>query len=327
MSILSTGYVPQGSILGPVMFNIYVADLSEVVKNSTCVQYADDSSLYDHCKPRNLPSCIQRMTENLEGVIKWSKSTNLIFNSIKTKSMLFSTTQMNRIHNLNRDDVVVLKPCDQEIARVKSYKILGMTFTENMTWNTHIDNATKSAYHTLRTLNHLKRFTPFHVRKMLAESLVLSRIQYGNAIFFDAPAYLIKKLQRIQNTAAAFVLRRYAKEEDVIKLKWLPVKENIEYSIAKMAYKAINDETWPTYLKLNKKEQTTTLNRRSAYASTATTILQGMENGSTFENVASKTFNELPPSSRSATTYTSFCSNAKKYFHDKALARTLSQQT
>ena len=86
----------------------------------------------------------------------------------------------------------------------------------------------------------IKRLTPFHVRKMLSESLILSIINYGIVLYKNAPAYLIKRLQRLQNVAASYVLTRYSNEKDVISLNWLPIIELIDFEISKLAHNTMS---------------------------------------------------------------------------------------
>ena len=95
--LLVTNGVPQGSILGPILFNIYVADMNQNIQGN-CLQYADDTNLYYHTKPKDLSECVNKMNIDLKNLINWSNSTNLIFNSTKTKTLLFSTLQMGRTH-------------------------------------------------------------------------------------------------------------------------------------------------------------------------------------------------------------------------------------
>ena len=91
--------VPQGSTLDPVMFNLYVADLSEFF-SSTSTQYADDTTIYDSCKNGAIKSCAQNFEKDLNNLPQWSTNENLLFSEDKTKSMLFSTSQLAQKHQL-----------------------------------------------------------------------------------------------------------------------------------------------------------------------------------------------------------------------------------
>ena len=119
-----------------------------------------------------------------------------------------------------------------------------------MLWNKHINEVLKSCYGVLRTLKSFKRFTPFKVRKALAEALILSRINYCNVVYGQLPAYLQNRLQRVQNCAAGYVLGRYASLSDNISLSWLPVVENIEFNTVRYVHQALNNDLWPDYLKV-----------------------------------------------------------------------------
>ena len=92
---LNNFVVPQGNISGPALFNLYIANL---VENVTCdsLQYADDSTLYKHSKPKNLKKCIEELESDLETVSLWSSNNSLVFNDHKTKLMLFSTTKLSQ---------------------------------------------------------------------------------------------------------------------------------------------------------------------------------------------------------------------------------------
>ena len=95
--------VPQGSILGPVLFNIYLADLQENV-NVKYFQYADDTTIYDHAKISDLNSCRNTIYQSINKLSVWSKESTLAFNNDKTKFMILSTPQMSRVHHLDEYD-------------------------------------------------------------------------------------------------------------------------------------------------------------------------------------------------------------------------------
>ena len=78
--------VPQGSILGPILFNLCVAAMSQMTE-SKCLQYADDTALYQTCKASQRHACINSIEEYIHSLSRWSTDTNVIFNSAKTKVM------------------------------------------------------------------------------------------------------------------------------------------------------------------------------------------------------------------------------------------------
>ena len=106
-----------------------------------------------------------------------------------------------------------------------------------MQWTEHVIKVIKSCYGTISVLHKLKNIAPYSVRKQLVESLMLGKLNYNNAVFTPLPVYLIKRLQRVQQAAAGFVLGRYANEKDLLKLKWLPISECHDHCLACLAHR------------------------------------------------------------------------------------------
>ena len=87
-----------------------------------------------------------------------------------------------------------------------------------------------------------KNSLPFKIRKNLVKALVLSKLYYNDVIYHSLPEYLQKRLQRVQKAAASFVLGKFARSADVLSLNWLPIKEQREWNVLKLSYKAVH--TW-----------------------------------------------------------------------------------
>ena len=184
---------------------------------------------------------------------------------------------------------------------------------QHLSWNTHVDSLLRSLYGTLSVLRRLKNLAPFHVRKHLAESLVLSKLNYACTVFHPLPVYLVKRLQRLQNACAGFVTRKFVGLEDIIKLNWLPVKENVEFNILKLAHKSLYDNnSFPEYLKLTV-HKVTAYNLRS---SAAPAFFTPRESG-TFQHSAATLFNRLPIATRNILDHNVFCRSAKKHLFAK----------
>ena len=91
-SLLAAKYgVSDGSILGPILINLCVADMSSITPNSNFIQYADDSTLYRSCKINKKLTSIKELEKDLNSIAKWSIETNLVFNTGKTKFMLIAS--------------------------------------------------------------------------------------------------------------------------------------------------------------------------------------------------------------------------------------------
>ena len=191
---LSQFGIPQGSILGPMIFNLYVSDLRDNLDLSTsCCQYADDTSLYTHCAVRELESPTYDLNESLTKLGSWSKDSNLALNPNKTKFMVLSTQQMSSHHKL-ADCALNLTVGDNSLKRVESTKLLGVNIHSNLKWDDRIKHLAASCYGTLATLKKVKNFTNYKLRKHLAESLVLSRLDFSDIVFYPLSENLLKKL-------------------------------------------------------------------------------------------------------------------------------------
>ena len=241
-----------------------------------------------------------------------------MFNEGKTKSILFST-QLAQRYQLSDSNTYQIKCNEKAVKRVQGEKLLGTHFDENLSWKDHVNNVVKSCYGTIRALRKFKCFTPLNVRKILAETLVLSKISNCNVAYAQLPNYQINRLQRVQNTAAGYVLNRYVHMTNAIEhLKWLPIKENNEFSISKLVFLALNDTNWPKYLPVE-----TVKNRRSLR--TENTMKGTWGEANCFSN-QTLVFSELPKSVRCSPTVNSFKHEANKYYMDKGLARSLSSK-
>ena len=308
--------VPQGSILGPILFNIYVSSMLDTTKSAKCLQFADDTTLYVHGKINTIKQNAKSLESDIDNLKQWSNESNLIFNNDKTKMMLFSTKQLSNRHNLKDKSIAQITIDNILMERKESMKVLGIILHENLDWNDHISCILTNGYSTLRTLRKIKRLTPYHVRKSLAECLILSKINYGIELLKTSPMYLIKRLQRLQNATAGYVLGRYAKQADVIGLKWLTVQEQMDFCISKLAFKSINDETFPKYLNLS-------YNVKHDKNNEEYVTISRCKYKNTFQDETGKVYNELPIAIRKLNDYSCFIKETKCFYLSKGLAKAI----
>ena len=127
-NILITSFgVPQGSILGPILFNLCVADMTNILSESQCIQYADDSTIYGSCKAKEVTKCSSELGNELKLLEQCSKNINFVFNCKRRNQCYF---QHGKCHSTINFVIMTLKiKCNnQKIERVQQYKLLRQTF-------------------------------------------------------------------------------------------------------------------------------------------------------------------------------------------------------
>ena len=196
--------------------------MSQMTPKSECLQHADDTTLYRACKASQQHACINSIEKDIHPISRWSSDKNLIFNSAKTKVMVISTPQMSK----------------------------HITLDKHSHLDKHISKLLKHRYSLLSMLKKLKQHTALPVPKQLTESLIFSRLDYYSNLFIDLPQYQIKLLLKLQKACAGFVLNKYAICEYITKLKWLLVRERINFTIAKLIFKGLLKENVPENLEI-----------------------------------------------------------------------------
>lgn len=135
--------VPQGSILGPLLFIIYSADVCRAIKCSKFHLYADDVQLYISKVPESIQGAADRLNEDLERIAVWSGRNSLVLNPNKTKYMVLgSKDQIRKIC----DQSPIVSVLGQTIERVDVSKNLGVVFDSELRFKTHIENLVRNCF-------------------------------------------------------------------------------------------------------------------------------------------------------------------------------------
>ena len=175
--------VQQWSVLGPLLFNLYVSDLQDIDPAdlvNTC-QYADDTTQYEHFKISQIRQTIQNTQKRLDNLNVWSRNNNLLLNGAKAKYIIFSTTKIKQ--NFFQDFEYSFDLNNNKVEKVDNWKVLGVIFQENLPWEKDIDQLICSCYKKMFVLIKIKRFAPQKTRKHLAEALIIFEIDYESIIY------------------------------------------------------------------------------------------------------------------------------------------------
>ena len=114
---------------------------------------------------------------------------------------------MSHVHNLDKNRPAIAIS-DSTLEYVNVSKLLGVHFRQHLNWDEHVQATCKSCYGTVQIIRKLKNFAGYRLRKHLVESLVLSKLDYCDTVYYPLPEFQLKRIQRVQLVAASFVLSR-----------------------------------------------------------------------------------------------------------------------
>ena len=231
--------VPQGSILGPLLFLIY---LNDIVDNISCPisLFADDTSLLELQKSWGLVE--NNLNLNISKLELWSRKWKLSFNAKKTVYMTFSSVWSSP--NLS------LMLNNSQLQRVKSNKHLGLFFDENLTWTDHVSYICKNVSKKLGLLYKNKNVFNRVTLIRLYKSMILPVIDYGSVVYDSLSLQQINKIENLQRRAAIICSGAHPRTETnklLSDLGWMQLKDRRIYFKRTYFYKIFVNAS-PPYL-------------------------------------------------------------------------------
>lgn len=234
---------PQGSVLGPKFYNAYVRGQPAVIESTgfTSTAFADDSNgkktfsitfQYD-VLTQDVPNCIRKIT-------LWSHMQFLKINPDKTEIMVFHPP------SLTNQLVIGGTLVDGECIRFsKEVKNVGVLLDCNMKLDKHINRVVSHCYKLLKDIGRVRNVITNKHAEMLVHAVISSRLDYCNSLFFNLSKSNLKKLQKVQNSAARIVSRT-SKRKSVSKvlndLHWLRIEARIMFKIILLVYKVVTGQ-------------------------------------------------------------------------------------
>ena len=308
--------VPEGSVLGPILFVLYTADLQAVIERHGLSPhfYADDSQICGFCRPGDVGMLSQRLVECFDDVALWMRSNRLQLNVHKTDLLWCSTSR--------RQTQLPTGPLTlggYDVTPSQSVRNLGVFIDADLSMRSNIDVVVSRCFAALRQLRSIRRNISVPVCQSLVTSLVLTRLDYCNSVAFGLPALHLRRLQSVQNAAARIIfnLRRTEHISDALMcLHWLRVDERVRFKIAVLVYKSLHGSA-PSYF-TNIFTPLSIAGRRNLRSSASHHLLVPRRRLSTigdrsFPVAGASVWNSLPPDVASSPSLNIFRSRLKTF--------------
>lgn len=247
MAVVARG-VPQGSVLGPLLFELYSGDVQKIIASHDLQghAYADDNQIYFRSSKSELIACKLRLTACIDDITDWMASNRLRLNPDKTEVVWFHSSR--KTASIPTDDVLIGNVSIKPATDVRS---LGVIFDNNLSMKNHVSSVVSSCFNQIRMLRTIRRSLNQDQLKGLLHAFVSTRLDYCNSLYAGQPECLIHRLQMVQN-AAARLYAGFSSRRSVTKLlsddlHWLKVPFRIIYKLCVLVFRCLRG-TAPSYL-------------------------------------------------------------------------------
>ncbi|MCG7868954.1 MAG: reverse transcriptase family protein, partial [Candidatus Thiodiazotropha taylori] len=227
-----TSGVPQGTVLGPLLFLIYINDLPSRV-SSTARLFADDCLLYREISSQEDAASLQ---EDLDHLQEWERDWQMLFNPDKCEHI--------RITNKRKIVQTSYNIHGHVLKETTKAKYLGVTIDSKLTWNSHVDVVTKRANQTISFLQRNLSSCPKDIKATSYKSLVRPQVEYAATVWDPPTKTSINKVEAVQRRAARFCQSDYRRTSSVTSmlqnLGWEDLSSRREQSKSIMMYRIVN---------------------------------------------------------------------------------------
>ena len=247
ISVVECG-VPQGSVLGPLYFVLFTADVFGIADEHGFVihGYADDMQIYDHCVVDDMHHFTSRLVDCIGSIGVWMTNNRLKLNASKTEFIWFGSAR--RLTRCTFESIVIN---GSSILPSKTVRNLGVVLDPSLSLASHVTKLTSALYFHIRQLRTIRRTLTNDACHALVRAFVLSRLDYCNGLLAKAPDYLLAQLSGVMRAAARLILQlpRKSHVSDAIRrqLHWLDISERVRFKLCVLARRCMHGSV-PSYL-------------------------------------------------------------------------------
>ena len=308
--------VPQGSILGPVLFLVYVNDLSQNISQGTCNLYADDTLIYTHAK--TVTEVNQRLQECINEALIWYELQNLCLNADKSHILLISSVknqdvQMNDPLHVTLGDVI--------LEQKENAKYLGVFIDEHLKWDKQFSTVCRNLGTKISRLRRLRGLVPRNVLNTICKTCIFPSFDYACTVWGYSTIKNRNSIQRLQNYAARIVTSNFDyvnyRGIDIVKqLNWQTFDDRLHYFTSLLMFKCIHGMV-PSYLS-DQVVMACDVHGVNTRLANSMNVVVPFARTKCFENSlvykGAVTWNQLPLHIKEATSLNMFRNRYKRYF-------------
>ena len=312
----------QGSKFGCRGYVKYVEPLGELLRESVCSYhgYADDNSVWNSANPKipnDVTDCIVSLEQTLATTRNWMYDNKLCLNESKTEFIVFGKKNV-----LGQATVRPIQVGDAQIQPTTCVRNLGVTLDSELNFHEHISKIISSCNYQIHLAWKIRKYLSHDAAIKLMIATVLSRLDYCNSVLINLPTKELKRLQKVQNSAARFVTQcdRLTPMTPILKrLHWLPVEYRIRHKLLSIVHKCVYGDA-PSYLKeiLKEYKPVRTLRSSTENLLEVPNINMSTVGGRAFSVAGPKHWNTLPPALRNIKELSVFKHRLKTHLFNRA---------